>query len=421
MTEEAIAIFTSTVNHAAEPPRRGAFSAVRVFGLSEGKSSNGIAERLKAAELARQAGCKWMIALRDGERLSPDALELVAPSLDLFDAIFGAAHVRSAKEAVAKLSRLAFDSSDRLPHALLNWWVPDSHIVRTDVAADVIDRVAKRADSEWAIDYLFEIWGNARCLKTAQPLLVLDDPPSPRSPAERQAVLKRLAENPIYFPIVYGEDVYQMPYTGMNAGIEREQTRGLFFEAFELEELRKLVGPGATIVDVGANTGNHTIFFAGPMKAAKVTPFEPLPRATAALRASVTRNKLVNVDLSLLGTGISDRAGRARLTMSERGGMGATGLVADSAGAIAVQTLDSIIADPVDLLKIDVEGMELQALAGAKELIRRNRPLIFIEIANENTLEFSAWLKEAEYRVARIFPDKGHANYLIEPGETASR
>lgn len=416
MTEEAIAIFTSTVNHAAEPPRRGAFSAVRVFGLSEGKSSNGIAERLKAAELARQAGCKWMIALRDGERLSPDALELVAPSLDLFDAIFGAAHVRSEKEAVAKLSRLAFDSSDRLPHALLNWWVPDSHIVRTDVAADVIDRVAKRADSEWAIDYLFEIWGNARCLKTAQPLLVLDDPPSPRSPAERQAVLKRLAENPIYFPIVYGEDVYHMPYTGMNAGIEREQTRGLFFEAFELEELRKLVGPGATIVDVGANTGNHTIFFAGPMKAAKVTPLEPLPRACTTLRTSVQRNHLTNVDLSQLGVGVAERPGRARLVTSDRGGMGATGLALDENGDIFVETLDTIIHDRVDLLKIDVEGMELPVLAGARNIIGRDRPLIFIEIANENTLGFSAWLKDSAYRVVRVFPDKGHVNYLIEPG-----
>ncbi len=102
------------------------------------------------------------------------------------------------------------------------------------------------------------------------------------------------------------------PIHGRNAGIEREQSRGLFFEAMELEELRKVVGPGAHVVDVGANTGNHTIFFAGPMKAASVLPFEPLPAAAAALRASVARNELTNVDLSRLGVGVADREDRAR-------------------------------------------------------------------------------------------------------------
>ena len=83
-------------------------------------------------------------------------------------------------------------------------------------------------------------------------------------------MLQRLADEPVFLPIIHGDAVYYLPYTGRNAGIEREQSRGLFFEAMELEELRKVVGPGAHVVDVGANTGNHTIFFAGPMKAASV-------------------------------------------------------------------------------------------------------------------------------------------------------
>jgi len=418
--DRSIALVSLTGAQAGAPPRPGEFSAVRVLRLAGEHGGDEATARLRAADLAHGAGCNWMIALRPGESLAPDALELIAPALASFDAIFGAAHLRNSHESVVKQSRLAFDDPGRLPHALLNWWVPDSHIARTEVTARILDGIVRRSVESWEIDYLFEIWGSARCLKTAQPLLLVDEPPTPRTAAERRAITERLAVDPVYMPVVYGEALYHLPYTGLNAGIEREQTRGLFFEAFELEELRKRVKPGARIVDVGANTGNHTVFFAGPMKAARVTPLEPLPRASAALRASIMRNNLANVDLSLLGIGLSDRAGKARLATSERGGMGATSLVPDPTGEIAVETLDSVIGDPVDLLKIDVEGMELQALAGAKELIRRNRPLIFIEIANENTLEFSAWLKEAGYRVARIFPDKGHANYLIEPGEAAS-
>ena len=172
------------------------------------------------------------------------------------------------------------------------------------------------------------------------------------------------------------------------------------------------------IVDVGANTGNHTIFFAGPMKAAMVTPLEPLPSASAALRASVLRNGLANVDLSRLGTGIADHSGRARLVFSERGGLGATSLVADPSGDIVIDTLDAMITEPVDVLKIDVEGMEMSVLAGADRVIKRSRPLIFIEIANQNTPAFSAWLSQAGYQVERIFTDKQHANYLIAPRDT---
>lgn len=413
--ERSVAVVSLTGKNAEPGPRHGGFETVRYLSLPDGDALGPPAGCLAAAKLAQEAGCGWMIALRAGEALADDAFELVAPALDLFDAIFGAAHVRASQEPVARLSRLAFDSADRLPHALLNWWVPDSHLVRTDLALRILGNVTARGVENWSIDYLFEIWAKARCLKSAQPFLILDDAPAPRGAGERQDIIRRLAEEPVFLPVVHGDTVYQLPYTGQNAGIEREQTRGLFFEAFELEELRKRIEPGARIVDAGANTGNHTVFFAGPMKAEKVIPLEPLPDAGAALRRTVQRNGLKNVDLSKLGIGIADHAGRARLVSSERGGLGATSLAADPSGDIVIETLDALISGPVDVLKIDVEGMEMSALAGAERVIERSRPLIYIEIANENTCAFSAWLGHAGYRVERIFTDKEHANFLIAP------
>ena len=116
-----------------------------------------------------------------------------------------------------------------------------------------------------------------------------------------------------------------------------------------------------------------------------------------------------------LGVGVADREDRMRLVFSGRGGLGATSLEPDPAGEIGVAPLDSMVSGRVDLLKIDVEGMEMSVLAGSRELIRRWRPLIFIEIANRNTLALMDWLKDANYGVARIFTDKGHANYLLAP------
>ncbi len=394
-------------------PRKGGFAAVHHLVLPAGGAQGMQTMRLAAADLAEKAGADWLILLQPGETLAQDALELMTPGLDIFDAIFGAAHVEGSGEIVSRLTRLDFDSADRLPHALLNWWMPESFLVRTSTARETLARIASNPGTHKNLDYLFDLWRHARCLKSAQPLLVLERPPEPLDQSDRQDVLRRLKERTVFLPVVHGDTTYHLPYTGQNAGIEREQSRGLFFEAGELEELRKVVKPGARIVDVGANTGNHTVFFAGPMQAALVTPFEPMPDAASALRASVARNGLANVDLSQLGIGIADSPGRARLATSVRGGLGATNLESDPSGDIVVAPLDSVISGPVDFLKIDVEGMEMAVLAGARAIIERSKPLIFIEIANGNTLAFSDWLDKAAYEVKRIFTDKGHANYLI--------
>ena len=152
------------------------------------------------------------------------------------------------------------------------------------------------------------------------------------------------------------------------------------------------------------------------MRAAMVTPFEPLPDAARPLRRAVQRNGFRNVDLSRLGIGVADREGRARLVMSARGGFGATSLAADAAGEIVLAPLDALHSAPVDFLKIDVEGLEMSVLGGAAGLIARWRPRIFIEVANRNVAAFSTWLYATGYEVARIFTDKGHANYLLVPG-----
>ena len=398
----------------AAAARPGAFEAVRWIDLPARPYSR--AAFLEGIELARQAGAGWVVVLPGGVELAEDAFELAAPALGIHDAIFGAAHVRGSGEAVARLTRLAFDEAERLPHALLNWWMPDAHLVRTDIAAAVLQRIVDSPGERWKRDYLFDLWRSARCLKSAQPLLLLDSEPRPLDDSAKDDVLRRLEAEPVFLPVIHGDDTYELPYTGRNAGIEREQSRGLFFEAAELEELRKIVKPGARIVDVGANTGNHTLFFAGPMRAAHVLPFEPLPAAASALRAAVERNGLVNVDLSRLGVGVSDRDERAALVFSGRGGLGATSLVAKADGEIIVAPLDSMVPGRIDLLKIDVEGMEMKVLAGAARVISQSRPLIFIEVANRNTNDLMAWLKNADYRVARLFSDKGHANYLLAPG-----
>ena len=138
-TPGTVAIVSPDDGRSTVQPRPGAFSTVRSLGI-DGSVNDTPATHMKAIDLAKAAGAEWMIVLGAGESLRQDAFELTAPALGLYDAIFGSAHVVGSGEAVARLSRLAFDTSERLPHALLNWWIPAAHLVRTDLASRSLER-----------------------------------------------------------------------------------------------------------------------------------------------------------------------------------------------------------------------------------------------------------------------------------------
>ncbi len=118
----------------------------------------------------------------------------------------------------------------------------------------------------------------------------------------------------------------------------------------ELEILGQILRPGDTAVDAGANIGTHSLFFSravGP--AGTVYAFEPDPRAFALLEANIARNNTVNV-----------RAQRAAL--------GAGG-----------ETLDALGLQSCRLLKLDVDGGELDILRGAESLLAAAKPVVLVE------------------------------------------
>jgi FkbM family methyltransferase len=315
---------------------------------------------------------------------------------------------------VERITRLAAQDLPTLFHAALCWWIGPTHFVRPAAALDALSSASGAA---WRADYMMNLWRRRRAYKTAQALTVFHAPLPQLGEADRERLVQALERDPVFMPIRYGGRTLRLPYTGLNPVIEREQTRGLYFEQEELSSLAGRLGAALRIVDAGANTGNHTLFFAGPMQAAAVTPIEPHPRAAAAIRAAAAQNGLANVDLSQLGKAVGAQSGRLRRIDSEGGGLGATRYVADPEGDTAVVRLDDIVRGPVDLLKIDVEGMEMAALAGAEELISRSRPTIFIEVLDAGIAEFTAWVDGHGYRFERLFPDKTHCNYFLVPAE----
>jgi hypothetical protein len=97
--------------------------------------------------------------------------------------------------------------------------------------------------------------------------------------------------------------------------------------------------------------------------------------------------------------------------------VGGTTLVRDPAGAIPLATGDELLDDrPVEFIKVDVEGMELQVLSGLTRTIERYRPNLFVEVDNAHQAEFLKWAEVMGYGVAETYNRYGsQENFLLVP------
>jgi FkbM family methyltransferase len=153
-----------------------------------------------------------------------------------------------------------------------------------------------------------------------------------------------------------------------------------FYELDVLMKCRELYLPGTTIIDVGANIGNHTVFF-GAILNAPVYAFEPYRPNYELLELNVAANSLDGqVRIECAAAGKCEGVGSAHLGLPDNLG---TVHVSFGAGVVPVRSLDSLdsldIPGPVGILKIDVEGAETAVLHGASALIRRWLPDIVVE------------------------------------------
>ena len=136
---------------------------------------------------------------------------------------------------------------------------------------------------------------------------------------------------------------------------------------------------GKTIIDVGANIGNHSLYFANETGAARVISFEPVEETFGILERNVRLNHLEE-KIEIHHCGLGERESRAVIAGYNAGNLGGTPIDVSEEGDIVVKTLDGFhIKDDIAFMKIDVEGMELPVLRGGAETIGRNHPFIMLE------------------------------------------
>jgi len=202
------------------------------------------------------------------------------------------------------------------------------------------------------------------------------------------------------------------------------------YEPNEMYAMSKLISPGMRVVDVGANAGVFTLIAARLVGATgTVDAFEPSTRDRERLLANVSLNGLSNVKVHAEALGRA--SGKAVLAVAgpDHPGHNTIGGFAYSADARAyelevdVTSLDDFATAQnlthLDLLKIDVEGSETAVLQGARETLRRFRPILVVEAYDPSlrqlgtsAAELLELLRAADYEL-KVFGPSGRPEPLV--------
>lgn len=176
------------------------------------------------------------------------------------------------------------------------------------------------------------------------------------------------------------------------------------FSELEVEVFAQMLKPGAVVFDVGANIGAHTVRFAQMVgESGRVIAFEPQRVIYQTLCANVALNSLLNVDCYHAGVGEREDSMKV-VDVDPRIENNFGGLSLDLPGPgemVPILRLDGFIgAHRVDLLKIDVEGMEAAVLRGAEKLVEKFKPVLYVENDRpENSEELMRLIDSMGYRM----------------------
>ena len=155
------------------------------------------------------------------------------------------------------------------------------------------------------------------------------------------------------------------------------------------------------VVDVGANVGYYTLMFAqvvGP--AGRIIAIEPSPENLPELKLNIECNKLRNVEI------VPKAVGNSRKEVGLRSGIN-SGVVRDDKRSYSVEQdlIDNIITEPIDLIKIDVEGYEEFALEGAERVLSEYRPTLFLEVHPLELTQYGCATRSLMTRLSRVYDD----------------
>jgi FkbM family methyltransferase len=187
------------------------------------------------------------------------------------------------------------------------------------------------------------------------------------------------------------------------------------------DALVREIRPGATVFDIGANVGFVTLVAArlvGPN--GRVVAFEPVPENVESIKENLALNEVDWVELR--ETAIGREGGSARMIVSDVSAFSRleTISVPDAEREridVSITSIDELVGSgsvpAPDLVKIDVEGAELEVIEGMRRTIAEHHPVILCEIHDCN-VPYAELMRSLGYEPVNLDEDvpveRGHRN-----------
>ena len=190
------------------------------------------------------------------------------------------------------------------------------------------------------------------------------------------------------------------------------------WEPYCLRLLSKYLRPGSTLLDVGANIGVFSLTgsrIVGPQ--GRVISVEAVPPTAAALRDNIALNHYDWATVVEAAAWSSEGVINLGVPEDCEGTENSFRHTVSATGAFQARTrrLDDMLADlgvgRVDMIKMDIEGAECEALRGASEILAKHKPTIMIEV-NEPTL---TRLGASSSELIGILSASGYRGHVINP------
>lgn len=424
------------------------------------------AARNKAIKDAKKRGIEWLFFLDADDLVTENLFEDVAPYLNSYDAIWGQIvqmdpGKQTLRERIPQFAPKSFEDFVALPPFQT---VQMGHFVRTRVAAKNLFDTSLDAGED--VDYYLRVWSSKRCIKT--PKFFFINRRGQHSTGDRSATgvqwnetTDRLIQkwkdkiglsnakatdiNLKYYEefiekvmpqvmqnnhvVKEGEDIvatiqdqgksYRFVITDPMNYAHNIYLKGKFFKSDFLDKIKSHVPADAVIADIGSNSGNHTVFFLGQCGAKHIECYEPNDFHRSLFEKNMRLNAMEE-QVTLHDDALSDDSGKTVYSSDALARMARPCVtkkeVAGDSVAKETKSLDEVYqGDKLDFLKISADSMGVEVLNGAREIIKKHKPKIAVEVHSASFVDFREWRKENGYKVVIEHPYSNMADYLLEP------
>ncbi len=192
----------------------------------------------------------------------------------------------------------------------------------------------------------------------------------------------------------------------------------------ELKLIQKTISKSEIFVDIGANIGLYTCLISP--YARRTLSFEPVPFTYRLLKYNIRKFDLANVDAYPLALSNKENDVDISIPMTAEGvpnyyRASIEGPIGNNKRVANIQqrTLDEIVAaegyNDIGIIKCDVEGHELECLKGAAEVLRREKPILLVEVNEKPEND------EKAFRLFSFLNSLGYESYILRNAELVKR